>query len=142
MQELNVDRRSLLLGDAGGPGLHVSDRQARHHLLGERRGGRLHRPQRPTRLSSTTRARAHAAPGKPILRLWCSTQGTCHLSRAEPGAVAARSGGWLVLCAMTPANDTGVRPIRDQVLVRRDRAETTYKSLIHRPQGSEEWPEQ
>jgi co-chaperonin GroES (HSP10) len=42
---------------------------------------------------------------------------------------------------MTPTNHIGVRPIRDQVVIRRDPAETLYKTLIHRPQGSEEWPE-
>ena len=42
---------------------------------------------------------------------------------------------------MTLNNDIGIRPIRDQVVVRRDPAETMYRALIHRPQGSEEWPE-
>lgn len=35
-------------------------------------------------------------------------------------------------------NDTGVRPIKDQVLLRRDRA-TEHRNGLYLPQGSEEW---
>lgn len=41
---------------------------------------------------------------------------------------------------MTP-NDTGITPRKDQVLVRRDPAETMHRARLHLPQGSEDWPQ-
>jgi co-chaperonin GroES (HSP10) len=41
---------------------------------------------------------------------------------------------------MTATNDTGVTPIKDQVLVRRDQAKTQSDGGIWYPDGSSEWP--
>lgn len=40
---------------------------------------------------------------------------------------------------MTPTNNTGITPIKDQVLVRRDQAVTQSAGGIHFPGGSELW---
>jgi co-chaperonin GroES (HSP10) len=40
----------------------------------------------------------------------------------------------------TAINDTGVRPIQDQVLVRRDEPEKQTRGGLHLPDGSWDWP--
>ncbi len=37
-------------------------------------------------------------------------------------------------------NETGVRPIQDRVMVRRDKPKNQTKSGLHLPDGAEDWP--